>query len=225
MEIFLDTANIDEIKYFSKIGIIDGITTNPTILANNTSDLKNTIDEIIKLVNGPISIEVISEDYNTILDEARQLSRLNKNIVVKLPANEVGFQALNVLTKENIKTNLTIVYTANQALIAAKLGATYVSPFIGRLDATSTSGNQLLSEIVKIYNNYNFKTKIIAASMRNEIYVKNAVISGAHVVTVPPDVLRCMMRSELTDISLKGFLIDWSESEINLKNLLYETKK
>jgi transaldolase len=211
MQIFIDTANIEEIKKYAKIGIINGVTTNPALVAKEGKDFREVVEEICDIVDGPISAEVISLDAGSMIKEARSVSKIHKNIVVKIPAIPAGFEALNVIASEGIKTNFTIVYTANQALLAAKLGATYVSPFIGRLDVTSTSGAELIEEIVKIYKNYDLETKILAASMRNVIYVKKAALAGADVATVPPEVLQGMMESELSNISLKGFLHEWEK--------------
>lgn len=211
MQIFIDTANIDEIKKYAKIGIIDGVTTNPALVAKENLNFKDVVTEICDIVDGPVSAEVISLEADGMINEARQISQLHKNIVVKIPATIAGFEALNVVAKEGIKTNFTIIYTANQAMVAAKLGATYVSPFIGRLDVTSTSGSELIEEVMQIYNHYNFDTKVLAASMRNAIYVKKAALAGAHVATIPPEVLHDMMFSELTEVSLKGFLADWEK--------------
>jgi transaldolase len=211
MKIFLDTANIEEIKKYAKLGIINGVTTNPALVAKEGRDFKEVVEELCDIVDGPISAEVISLDSDSMMKEARAVSKIHSNIVVKIPATPTGYEALNVIAREGIKTNFTIVYTANQALLAAKLGATYVSPFIGRLDATSTSGAELIEEIVKIYKNYDFETKILAASMRNSIYVKKAALAGAHIATIPPDVLHDMMYSELTELSLKGFLAEWEK--------------
>jgi len=209
MKIFLDTANVNEIKQFSEIGLIDGVTTNPALVAKEGKNFKDVINEICDIIDGPISAEVVSTSAKKMVDEARQINSLHKNIVVKLPSIPEGFKALNIIAKEGIKTNFTVIYTTNQALLAAKLGATYVSPFVGRLDVNSTSGTNLISEIVKVYKNFSFNTKILAASMRNSIYVKEAALAGAHVATIPPDILRQMMHSELSDIALEGFLKEW----------------
>ncbi|MBV5278278.1 MAG: fructose-6-phosphate aldolase [Campylobacteraceae bacterium] len=211
MEIFLDTANIDEIKRFASIGIINGVTTNPALIAKEGKNFRDVVNEICSIIDGPVSAEVISKDFKNMIEEARKISKIHKNIVVKIPATEDGYKALSIVAKEGIKTNFTIVYTANQALLAAKLGATYVSPFIGRLDANSTSGNNLIQEMATIYKNYNFNTKILAASMRNVIYVKEAALAGAHTATIPPDVLAQMMNNELTNVALDGFLKLWYE--------------
>lgn len=209
MKFFLDTASVEEIEKYAKIGVIEGVTTNPALIAMEGRDFKSVVDEICTIIDGPISAEVVSLDAEGMIREARLLAKIHKNIVVKLPAIPAGFEALNTVSKEGINTNFTILYTANQALVAAKLGATYVSPFIGRLEATSTSGTDLIKEIVQIYKNYDFKTEVLAASMRNAIYVKEAALAGAHIATIPPDVLSQMMQSELTNVSLKGFLEQW----------------
>ena len=218
MEIFIDTANVEEIKKYAKLGVIDGVTTNPALVAKEGKDFREVVTEICSIVNGPVSAEVVSKDADAMIKEARLISKLHKNIIVKLPATIAGFEALNIVAKEGIKTNFTIVYTATQAMAAAKLGATYVRPFIGRLDVTSTGGSELIDEIVTIYNNYNFDTKILAASMRNAVYVKKAALSGAHVATIPPDVIRDMLFSELSEISLDGFLEEWNKLSEDKRN-------
>ena len=218
MKIFIDTANVEEIKKYAKLGVIDGVTTNPALVAKEGKDFREVVTEICSIVNGPVSAEVVSKDADAMIKEARLISKLHKNIIVKLPATIAGFEALNIVAKEGIKTNFTIVYTATQAMAAAKLGATYVSPFIGRLDVTSTGGSELIDEIVTIYNNYNFDTKILAASMRNAVYVKKAALSGAHVATIPPDVIRDMLFSELSEISLDGFLEEWNKLSEDKRN-------
>lgn len=218
MEIFIDTANIDEIKKYARIGVIDGVTTNPALVAKEGKDFREVVTEICEIIDGPVSAEVVSKETDGMIKEARLISKLHKNIVVKLPATIPGFEALNTISKEGIKTNFTIVYTANQAMAAAKLGATYVSPFIGRLDVTSTSGSDLIDEISLIYENYNFNTKILAASMRNAVYVKKAAISGAHVATIPPDVIHDLLYSELSEVSLDGFLEEWNKLPENKRN-------
>ncbi len=211
MDIFLDTANVADIRRFAKLGLIDGVTTNPALIAREGRDFREVVDEICTIVDGPISTEVISLDAASMFDEARLIAKLHPNIVVKIPATKAGYEALNTVSQEGIKTNFTIVYTANQAWLAAKAGATYVSPFVGRLDATSTHGSDLIEEIVQIFEIHGFVTKVLAASMRNEIYVKNAALAGAHIATIPPEVLDAMMESELTDVSLTGFLAEWEK--------------
>lgn len=218
MEIFLDTANVDDIRRFARIGIIDGVTTNPALIAKEGRNFIHVVEEICSIVNGPVSAEVISTDAEGMTQEARMIAKIHDNIIVKIPAIPSGFEAVSAVSQEGIKTNLTIVYTANQAFLGAKVGATYVSPFIGRLDAASTSGTDLIKEISQIYANYNFKTKILAASMRNVIYAKQAALAGAHVATIPPEVLDEMMKSELTEVGLKGFLQEWEQLPENKRS-------
>jgi transaldolase len=211
MQIFLDTANVDDIRRFARLGLIDGVTTNPALIAREGRDFREVVDEICTIVDGPVSTEVVSLDAENMIKEARLINKLHDNIVVKIPATKAGYEALNVVSKEGIKTNFTIVYTANQAWLAAKAGATYVSPFVGRLDATSTGGSELIEEIVQIFSIHGMESKVLAASMRNEIYVKYAALAGAHIATIPPEVLDAMMESELTEVSLKGFLAEWEK--------------
>ncbi len=211
MKIFIDTADVKAIRQFAKIGIVDGVTTNPALVAKEGRDFKVVIEEICSIVNGPVSAEVISLDADNMIREGRLIAKIHDNMIVKIPAIPTGFEAVNILSQEGIKTNVTVLYTANQALLAAKVGATYVSPFVGRLDATSTGGIELIQEIVSILSNYNFETQVLSASMRNSIYVKQAALAGAHVATVPPDVLEQMMLSELTDVGLEGFLAEWKK--------------
>lgn len=211
MKIFIDTANVDDIKKYARFGFIDGVTTNPALIAREGRDFKTVVNEICSIIDGPVSAEVISKDVDGMIEEAKKIAKIHENIIVKIPATVNGFEALNAISQEGIKTNFTIVYTSNQALLAAKAGATYVSPFVGRLDATSTNGIDLISEISEIYSNYEFETKILAASMRNEIYVKLASLSGADIATIPPEVIQNMMFSELTEVGLDGFLKDWEK--------------
>ena len=218
MKFFLDTANIEDIRRFAQMGVIDGVTTNPALIAKEGKNFKEVVNEICSIIDGPVSAEVISTNAQQMIEEARKIAKIHKNIVVKIPATIEGYKALSVVAKEGIKTNFTIIYTSNQALIAAKLGATYVSPFVGRLDANSTSGNDLIREIVTMYKNYNFETKILAASMRNVIYVKETALAGADIATIPPEVLEQMMNNELTNVSLDGFLKQWYELDEEKRN-------
>lgn len=218
MQIFIDTANVEAIRKFAKIGILDGVTTNPALVAREGRDFREVVEEICSIVDGPVSAEVISLDAENMIREARLIAKLHPNIVVKLPATPAGFEAVSTVSREGIKTNVTVLYTANQALLAAKVGATYVSPFIGRLDATSTNGTDLIHEIVTILANYDYGTQVLAASMRNEIYVKEAALAGAHVATIPPEVLEAMMHSELTELGLNGFLAEWNKMPADKRN-------
>lgn len=225
MKIFIDTASTAEVVRLRRYGIVDGVTTNPALIARLGLDFRKVVSEMCEIVNGPVSAEVVSESSAQMIEEAKQIADINPNLVVKIPATPEGFHALSVVTKLGINTNFTIVYTANQALLAAKLGATYVSPFVGRLDATSTCGISLVREIRKIYDNFEFQTKILAASMRNSIYVKEAALAGADVVTVPPEVLDSMMFSEMTDISLRGFLSEWDKLPAEKRNYFSKEKE
>jgi len=211
MKFFIDTANVDEIKEAVELGIIDGVTTNPTLVAKTGRSLKEVISEIVRIVDGPISVEAVSLKKDQIVEEARELSRLHKNIVVKIPFIPEGVKAVKVLSREGIKTNVTLVFSPNQALIAAKVGASYVSPFIGRLDDISHVGMDLVRQIVTIYKNYGFKTEIIVASVRNPVHVVEASLAGAHIATIPFDVVQKLFRHTLTDVGLKKFLEDWEK--------------
>jgi transaldolase len=222
MKIFIDTADINQIRKYAKYGFIDGVTTNPALLASEGRSFLDVVKEIVEIVDGPISGEVVSLDVVGMVKEAKALAKIHSNIVVKLPATKSGFEALKIVNSEGIKTNFTVVYSANQALLAAKNGATYVSPFVGRLDANAGHGSEIITEIVKIYKNYEFKTKILAASMRNSLYVKKAALAGAHVATIPPEVIDDMMTSELSDVALKGFLEKWENLPKDKKNIFGE---
>ena len=211
MKIFIDVANVKVIKKFSKMGIIDGVTTNPTLIAKEGTNFNDLVNEIVKIVNGPVSVEVISLDVEGMVTEAKQLSRIAPNVVIKIPMTFEGLKATKILSGEGIKTNVTLVFSANQALLAAKAGATYVSPFIGRLDDHGHVGMDVVREILEIYKNYSFKTEVIVASIRHPIHVIEAAKAGAHVATIPPDVLEKMFKHPLTDEGIQRFLEDWKK--------------
>lgn len=211
MKIFIDTANIKAIKKFCEMGIIDGVTTNPTLIAKEGMKFNDLINEIVKIVNGHVSVEAVSLDAEGMVKEARQLSKIAPNIVVKIPIIAEGLKAVKTLSREGIKTNMTLVFSANQALLAAKAGATYVSPFIGRLDDKGHVGMDVVREILRIFKNYDFKTEVIVASIRHPIHVVEAAKAGAHVATIPPDVLEKMFKHPLTDEGLQRFLEDWKK--------------
>jgi len=213
MKFFLDTANIDEIKDANSMGMVDGVTTNPSLIAKEGRDFEEVIQEICEIVDGPISAEVISTDTEGMLKEARHLAGLHKNIVVKIPMTVDGIKATCQLTKEGIRTNVTLVFSPLQALMAAKAGATYVSPFIGRLDDISQDGLQLIEQIVEIYANYAYETEIIVASVRNPLHVLDSAIIGADIATIPYSVLGKFASHPLTDKGLKAFLDDWNKSQ------------
>lgn len=211
MRIFIDTANVDQIREANSWGILDGVTTNPTLVAKEGRDFRQVIQEICAIVDGPISAEAVSLDAEGMVKEARDLSKIHRNIVVKIPMTPEGLKAVKVLSKEGVKTNVTLVFSPNQALLAAKAGATYVSPFIGRLDDISHTGMDLVRDIVKIFSNYGYKTEVIAASIRHPVHVTEAALAGAHVATVPYDILKKMMKHNLTDEGIQKFLKDWEK--------------
>ena len=211
MKFFLDTANIDEIRNAAEYGLIDGVTTNPSLVSKEGRDFKEILLEITKIVDGPISAEVVSTDASGILREAYELAKIHKNIVVKVPMIKEGMKALKQLSKDGIKTNITLVFSANQALVAAKLGATYVSPFVGRFDDISEVGMDLIGDLAQIFANYHFPTQILVASVRNPLHVREAALLGAHVATMPFKVLEQLLKHPLTDIGLERFLKDWEK--------------
>ena len=210
MQIFLDTANIDHIHHAAKLGIITGVTTNPTLVAREEAvDFKEAILEICSVVSGPISVEVLSLEPEAMIAEARQLSSWAPNIVVKIPVSEAGLEAISALSKEGIKTNFTLCFSVNQALLGAMVGATYVSPFVGRLDDIGHWGMEVVKETVEIFDYYDIPTQVIAASLRHPQHVIAAAKAGAHVATVPYNVLMQMIRHPLTEIGISRFAEDW----------------
>jgi transaldolase len=211
MKIFIDTAKIEEIKEVASWGVLDGVTTNPTLVAKTGKSFDEVAKEIIKIVDGPISLEAISQDAEGIIKEARRLSKIHKNVVVKIPITKEGISAINVLSKEGVKTNVTLIFSPAQALLAAKAGATYISPFVGRLDDISQDGMNLVEDILTIFRNYSIKTEVIVASIRHPIHVVRAALLGAHIVTCPFAVLESLFKHPLTDIGIKRFLDDWSK--------------
>ena len=213
MKFFIDTANIDEIKEAHSMGMVDGVTTNPSLIAKEGRDFEEIIKEICEIVDGPISAEVVSTDTEGMLEEARKLSKIHENIVVKIPMLVNGLKATRKLSEEGIKTNVTLVFSPLQALMAAKAGATYVSPFIGRLDDISQEGLLLVEQIVEIYGNYAFDTEIIVASIRNPLHVLESALMGADIATIPFSVLNKLAAHPLTDKGLKAFLDDWNRAK------------
>ncbi len=213
MKFFIDTANIDEIKEAHSMGMVDGVTTNPSLIAKEGRDFEEIIKEICEIVDGPISAEVISLDSEGMVKEARHLATINDNIVVKVPMTIDGIKATRKLSIEGIKTNVTLVFSPLQALMAAKAGATYVSPFIGRLDDLASEGMLLIEQLVEIYSNYAFDTEIIVASIRNPIHVLDAALIGADIATIPFNVLAKFAAHPMTDKGLKAFLDDWERTK------------
>jgi len=212
MKIFIDTANVNEIRKIAELGVIDGVTTNPSLIAKEGRDIKEVIEEICNIVDGPISAEVISMTASKMVEEGRILSKLHKNVVVKIPMCEEGLKAVNVLSKENIKTNVTLIFSPQQALLASKAGANYVSPFMGRLDDIGTSGSQVISDIAQIFKIYNITTEIIAASIRNPIHILECAKVGANIATVPFKLIMDMINHPLTDKGIDKFLSDYNNS-------------
>jgi transaldolase len=213
MKFFIDTANINEIKEAAALGILDGVTTNPSLVSKEGKDFRKLLDEILAIVDGPVSAEVISTDYDGILKEAHELAKIHKNIVVKVPLIKEGLKAVRTLSNENIKTNVTLCFSASQALLAAKAGATYISPFVGRLDDISHDGMELISQIVQIYKNYNYKTEVLVASIRHPLHLVEAALMGADVCTMPFSVIDRLFNHPLTDIGLEKFLSDWKKTQ------------
>ncbi len=209
MKFFIDTANVDAIRKAHERGMVDGVTTNPTLVAKEGRDFKQIVEEIASFVKGPISLEVVSEDAEGMIKEARELSSWIDNAAIKIPMTWEGLKAVKVLASENIKTNVTLCFSANQALLAAKAGATFVSPFIGRLDDVGHVGMQLIADVVQIYSNYGYDTEVIVASIRHPVHVYEAALLGANIATIPPAVLDKMVNHPLTDVGIKRFLADW----------------
>ena len=211
MKFFIDTAEVNEIREAAMMGLVDGVTTNPSLVAKSGRKFQDVLLEICDLVKGPVSAEVVSVKYDEIMAEARELAKLRKNIVVKIPLIPEGLKATRTCTDEGIKTNVTLCFSATQALLAAKAGATYVSPFVGRLDDISMDGMQLISEILEIYENYGFGTEVLVASVRHPMHVQQAARMGAHVATCPLSVLLQLAKHPLTDLGLAKFLADWDK--------------
>jgi len=211
MKIFIDTANIDEIRKANDWGVIDGVTTNPSLVAREGRSFDAVVEEIISIVNGPISLEVVGTESDDMVREAVRLSALSQNVVVKIPMTAEGLKAVKILSERKIKTNVTLVFSVNQAILAAKAGATYVSPFVGRLDDIGHDGMQIVREMVAIFNTYHFETEIIVASVRHPLHIIESAKTGAHVVTVPFNVIEKMFYHPLTDIGLSRFLNDWKK--------------
>jgi transaldolase len=209
MKFFLDTANVSEIKQALEMGLVDGVTTNPSLLAKEKKDPEQTVREILSLVEGPVSLEVLAKEAQGMIAEARNLASLGGNVVVKIPMTEDGMKAVRTLAGEGIRTNVTLVFQPVQALIAAKAGADYVSPFIGRLDDISTRGMNIIEDIIAIYTNYGFETEIIVASVRNPLHVLEAALLGADIATIPFGVIKQLVNHPLTDSGVERFLKDY----------------
>lgn len=212
MKFFIDTANIDEIRQAAEMGMADGVTTNPTLISREGGKFEDIVAQICEVVDGPVSAEVISLETDGMVSEARELAKIAKNIVVKIPMTVEGLKAVQILSKEGIATNVTLVFSPLQALMAAKAGASYVSPFVGRLDDLSADGLQLVEQIVTIYENYDYTTEVIVASVRNPLHVLESALLGADIATIPFDILKKLAAHPLTDKGIKAFLSDWKKA-------------
>ena len=212
MKLFIDSGNLKDIEALCSIGIIDGVTTNPSLLAKEPGDYKENLKKICAIVQGPVSGEVISTEFDGMMREGRDIAALDEHMVVKLPLTRNGVKACKALSDEGIRVNVTLVFSAAQALLAAKAGASFISPFVGRLDDMGIDGMDLIAEIKQIYDNYNFETEILTASVRTVNHVKQAALIGADVITAPPATLRALVSHPLTDKGLAAFLADWAKT-------------
>jgi len=213
MKLFIDTANIDEIKQAKSLGLIDGVTTNPTLIAKEGKEFRHLVKEICDLIDGPISVEAVSTHAPEMVREARELAKLHPNLVIKIPMTREGLVATTQLSTEGIRVNLTLIFSPTQALLAAKAGASYASPFVGRLDDISHWGMDLVEQILTIYDNYNFATEVIVASVRNPLHVLEAALMGADIATIPYKVIEQLVNHPLTDVGVECFLRDWQQVE------------
>jgi transaldolase len=213
MKFFIDTANIAEIKEAASMGVLDGVTTNPSLVAKEGKEFRKLLEEICAIVDGPISAEVLATEYEGIIKEARELSKIHRNIVVKVPLIKEGLKAVKSLKAEGIRTNVTLCFSPNQALLAAKAGAYFISPFIGRLDDVSQTGMDLIRQVVTIYRNYKYDTQVLVASVRHPLHVVEAALIGADICTMPFKVIESLFRHPLTDIGLERFLADWKKGQ------------
>jgi transaldolase len=216
MKLFVDTGSLKDIENLASLGIIDGVTTNPSLMAKESGDPREILKEICRIVQGPVSAEVLETDTEGMLREGRELAKIDPHIVVKVPFTKAGVKACKVLSSEGIKVNVTLIFSATQALLAAKVGATYVSPFVGRLDDIATDGMELIEQIVEIFDNYDYPTEVLVASTRHPVHLVRAARMGADVATCPPAVIEAMFKHPLTDIGLERFLKDWEKAQAAL---------
>jgi transaldolase len=221
MKIFLDSANLESIEMYNDMGVLDGVTTNPSLLSKEKGDPRKVMNDIVRIVKGPVNLEVIGTDYEVMIEEAHRLKKYGENVVVKIPMIPAGLRAVKRLAQEGISTNVTLIFSSNQAILAAKSGASYVSPFIGRLDDNGQDGMSIVREITQIFANYKFETEILVASIRHPIHVIEAGKCGADIVTLPPEILQKMFTHPLTDKGLKGFLSDWDKVKDLNPDLLF----
>ena len=211
MKLFIDTANVEEIREIGSWGVLSGVTTNPSLIAKEGRDFKEVIDEITKIVDGPISAEVMGETHEEMIKEADELSKIHKNIVIKIPMNEEGLKAVSRLHKKGIKTNVTLIFSANQALIAARAGASFVSPFVGRMDDIGNLGVDIISDIANIFDIHGIETEIISASIRHPMHVTQSALAGAHIATIPAAIFKKMILHPMTDNGIEKFISDWNK--------------
>ncbi len=211
MRIFIDTANIDEIKEINSMGFLEGVTTNPTLIAREGRNYHEVIQEICAIVEGPISAEVIAMDYDTMINEGRELAAIHPNVVIKVPLTEAGLKAINSFNQMGIATNATLVFSANQALLAARAGASFVSPFLGRVDDVGNSGMTLLEDIITVFDQYDLDTEVISASIRHPMHVLECAKRGSHIATIPYSVIKQMIKHPLTDAGIERFINDWKQ--------------
>ena len=216
MKFFLDTANVQELREAAAMGVLDGVTTNPSLIAKEKRPFRDLVDEICRIVDGVVNLEVVATDVEGMVQQGRELAKIAPNVVVKLPTTSEGVKALRILKAEGLKTNLTLCFSPTQALIVAKAGATYVSPFLGRLDDIAHVGMDLIRTLRAMYDNYDFPTQILAASLRNPLHVVDAALAGADVATMPFSVFQMLIKHPLTDIGLKRFLDDWQKAGVSL---------
>jgi transaldolase len=220
MRIFVDSADINDIKRLNDLGIVDGVTTNPSLVVKVGKNFKDIVREICEVVNGPVCAEVVSITYEGMIEEGIELAKIHENVVIKVPVTPAGIKAIQFFSQNEIKTNCTLIFSANQALLAAKAGATYVSPFVGRLDDNGQNGMELIAEIKTIYDNYGFETQIISASVRHAIHVKESALAGADIATCPPAVIDQLFKHGLTDSGLQKFLEDWKKIPEDLRKII-----
>jgi len=213
LKLYLDTANLPSIRKFNQMGILDGVTTNPTLISKEAGDFEEIVVEICKEVKGPVSVEVVGTDYDTMVKEAKQFSKFAPNVVVKIPVIPEGLRAVRTVSRLGILVNVTLVFSANQGLLAAKAGASYVSPFIGRLDDIGHRGMDVVEDLVKIFANYKMQAEVLVGSIRHPLHVIEAARAGANIATMPPEVMEKMVQHPLTDIGLKRFLDDWAKAK------------
>ena len=213
MKLYLDTANISSIRRFNQMGILDGVTTNPSLISKEAGEFEEIVEEICKEVKGPVSVEVVGTDYETMVQEAKQFSKFAPNVVVKIPIIPEGLRAVKTVSRLGIPVNVTLIFSANQGLLAAKAGASYVSPFIGRLDDIGHRGMDVVEDLVKIFGNYKMKAEVLVGSIRHPLHVIEAARAGASIATMPPEVMEKMIQHPLTEIGLKRFLDDWAKAK------------